>query len=291
MIRYNYIPLNEEIFIIENGEKKILGTELKINKSVKEVFPDRETVLQGIKDGRDTSLIKAELLRATIGSAEGKFVKIEEDWYKIATKLLNLEKELRELNSTNVESLEATEIAKIEERIKELDGYSYVTYDGPRSSKVTNVVEGLISKTRTEMLDMEAKNEWLKAYRGEDTDVIRPEPASNIVMNVEDVKKLIAHERDLKVRNSEDSIADVAKMVSLAFSVIATLWELTPDDAKDNISAEKKGLIDYAVFKFNQINTRADRQIAAEGTALVDKLYDREVAIADIVDKVKEETN
>jgi len=301
MIKYAYTPEIIEIkeFNAGKNEDVVVRTRVVINKTVIESYPKRDILDNGLAVNRPTSTIQKGLTKAIQGEAEAPIIAIEERWFKVATKVLALEEEkyqlehivLKQDNDGKDIPLTEDELEANEKRLKELNGYSYTTNDGPRSSKLVHVVEGLISKTRAEMLKLEEANKWLKAYRGEETDAVRPNPAANAKIEKEDVKKLIAHERDLTVRNSEDSIADVAKMVSLAFSVIATLWELTPDDAKDNISADKKGLIDYAVFKFNQINTRADRQIAAEGTALVDKLYDREVAIADIVDKVKEETN
>jgi hypothetical protein len=44
-------------------------------------------------------------------------------------------------------------------------------------------------------------------------------------------------------------------------------------------------MVNYAVTKFRSIGTRADEQLAIEGTKLVDKLFDREVKIADIANK------
>ena len=276
----------------------------KVEKSVLETYPDTKILDRGISGKRPAELIKKQQLKAEQGVAEAPIVKIEEEWFTEQQTIENLndEKKTIEDQLTGVKEVtdettgeviqeavekvtDEAEVEKLNTRLKEIVGSSTKYFDDAGRQHIIDV-DGELKIALDARAKIEADNEWLKAYRGVATDAVRPEPAAEAKVSHTDVKKLIAHERDLDVRNSEDSIADIAKMVSLAFSVISTLWELTPDDAKDNVPAEKKGLIDYAVMKFNSIDTRADRQIAAEGTKLVDKLYDREVHIANIVDKL-----
>lgn len=277
----------------------------KVEKSVLETYPDVTIIDRGVANKRPTELIIKQQLKAEQGAAEAPIVKIEEEWFNEQQTVENLNDEKKVIEDqlsgvaevideeTGVVTQEAVEQVTDEDEVKKLNDRleaivgSYTTYFDDDGHQQTVDVDGELKIALDARADLETDNEWLKAYRGEATDAVRPEPAAEAKVSNTDVKRLIAHERDLTVRNSEDSIADVAKMVSLAFSVIATLWELTPDDAKNNVPDGRRGLIDYAVAKFESIDTRADRQLVTEGTVLVDKLYDREVAIANIIDKVK----
>ena len=100
-------------------------------------------------------------------------------------------------------------------------------------------------------------------------------------------KKIIKSVVNSEVRSVEDSIADLAKMNSLLFSCISAMYGTMSDSAKGKIDEETKTIIDYSVEKFANTQTRADRQLMKEGTGLVDKLFDRETQIADIIDSVK----
>lgn len=291
MIRYNYI----------------LDTETKeISHEVLETYPSTDILDKGIEAGRDPELIKKQQLKALQGEAEAPIVSIEEDWFNAYKKQYELNKELENIGlqlsgkeevideETGVVIEPAVEavtdeavIEKLNERKAQLlDKTTYVFDD--YGVKQPIVEKGEITQAVEGMEAIEKDNQWLLAYRGEETTEVRPEPAIEITsLPREQEKKLIAHERDLTVRNNEDSIADLAKMVSLSFSAISALWAITSDDAKANLPEATKATIDYAVQRFNEIETRADDQLAEEGVALVDKLYEREVAIAGIVRKYK----
>jgi len=135
--------------------------------------------------------------------------------------------------------------------------------------------------------ELESKFPWLKTIRGEETDIA--EPFNEGKMQEEESKKVISSIRNKKVRTVEDSIADLAKMNSLLFSCISAMYGTMSDTAKSKIDEGTKELIDYSVEKFSNTQTRADRQLIKEGTGLVDKLFEREVQIADIIDEVKGE--
>jgi len=288
MTRYGY-ELNEETGLVE--------------RSVLETYPDTKIIERGISAGRNPELIKKQQLKALQGEAEAPIVDIEESWFEQQQLVENLTAEVKtitdQLNGveevidemTNEVIVEAIEKVTDEDVVKTLedrlatinDKIEY--YFDDMGVKQNTTILGELNVAKEAKGKLEEDNQWLKAYRGETTDEVRPEPAEAVKLPRTQEKELIAHERNLTVRNNEDSIADLAKMVSLAFSVISTLWELTPDDAKEDIDADKKGMIDYAVSKFNATQTRADDQLAQEGVALIDKLYDREIAIAGIVRK------
>ena len=289
MTKYSY-KVNEETGLVE--------------RSVLETYPDTKIIERGISAGRNPELIKKQQLKALQGEAEAPVVAIEEDWFEQQQLIENLTAEVKtitdQLNgveevvdeTTNEVLVEAVEKVTDEDVIKTLEDRLAIINDkieyyfDDMGVKQNTTVLGELNTAKEARGKLEEDNQWLKAYRGETTDEVRPEPAAEVTkLPRTQEKELIAHERNLTIRNNEDSIADLAKMVSLAFSVISSLWEVTPDDAKESIDADKKGMIDYAVSKFNATQTRADDQLAQEGVALIDKLYDREIAIAGIVRK------
>ena len=85
------------------------------------------------------------------------------------------------------------------------------------------------------------------------------------------------------VFDNSDSIADNAKMISLMLSMMSRMYDVMPQEQKDTIPAVDKGMIDYMFAKFSTSNTRADIQFSLEGTALIDKLIDRQVEIGVII--------
>lgn len=127
-------------------------------------------------------------------------------------------------------------------------------------------------------------NEWLLPYRGLSTKVTRPVYKGAIPKAI--LKQLMAITRDKEIRNGDDTLADLAKMNSLLFSMIGSIYGTLTPTALGKIPAPEKAIIDYALKRFATVQTRGDRQLATEGTALIDKLFDREVAIADMVDSI-----
>jgi len=277
-----------------------------VEKSVLETYPSTDSLENGIATGKSPALIKKQQLKALQGKAEAPLVKVEEEWFEkqqlvesltleaktIEDQLSGVEEVIdEETQEVIVEAVEkVTDEAEVEKLQTRLDAINdkIEYYFDDAGVKQNTTIPGELSVATTERAELEEEYEFLKGYRGEETTVVRPEPAAKVKLPKKDVKKLIAHDRDLNVRNNEDSVADIAKMVSLAFSVISTLWEITPDDAKDTIDPDKRGMIDYAVLKFNEIDTRADDQLAEEGTKLIDRLYNREVQIAKIIKNHKD---
>jgi len=275
-----------------------------IRKDIKETYPDLNILDRGLDGKRSTALIKKQYDKALQGKAEEPIVIIEEKWFATQQKIESLIKEKKDLEDklNGVEEVvdeetgeviteaveketDETKIESMKERLEVISGKeeSYFTDEGKLRYKT---VPGELQDTIDEREKMEEKDEFLKAYRGVETDAVRPVPVIQKISK-EKTKALIAHERDLRVRNAEDSIADIAKMVSLSFSVVAVLWNFLSDDDKSKLPSEQKDLIDYAVLKFSQLDTRADDQLKEEGAKLVDKLFERENEIAKIVKEVK----
>ena len=274
-----------------------------ISKEIKETYPDLDILKLGLGTKRTTALIKKQYAKALQGEAEAPLAEIEEKWFVTQQKVeaqaqekIDIENKLNGVpevtdevtGEVTTEAVEKeTDEAKrktLEDELDVLNGFEESFFDDSGRLRY-KTIPGEIQVTLDERAEMEKENEFLKGYRGVATDAVRPVITSEIPR--EDIKALIAHERDLKVRNAEDSIADIAKMVSLSFSVVAVLWGFLSDDDKSKLPAEQKSLIDYAVLRFSQLDTRADDQLKTEGTKLVDKLFERENEIAKIVQEVK----
>jgi hypothetical protein len=274
-----------------------------VNRNPIKTFNDISVLKRGITNGVNPDVIKQQLLDAKIGKAESKYITIEEDWFKQQQLVESLTSEIKTIKDqlTGVEEVideetnevitpaveqvtDEAEVTALETRLKALEDQIEYFFDD-MGVKQNTTIKGELTLAVEARTELEEANEWLVAYRGVETTSVRPEPSEYVTLNRNEEKELIAHERDLTVRNVEDSIADLAKTTSLAFSVISTLWEITSDEDKANIPEATRGMIDYAVNKFRQIDTRADDQLAKEGTALVDKLFDREVKITGIVRK------
>ncbi len=304
MTRFNYTT--EETF---NAEGELTGS--IVNKSVKETYPDMDILTRGLKNGRQTKTIQKGLLKATQGQAEAFLVQQEEEWFKAVDTMQSQAKELAtleevlEVEKEAVEAAEAPEsevssdelanlkysVTVTEKQIKKIAGYTQTELafnpsTGNEEQKEVHYA-GTIEDAQEARDAQEAKFEFLKGYRGETTEAVRPEPAADVKISSDDVKKLIAHERDTKVRNSEDTLADLAKMNSLLFSTVGAIYGTLSASAKDKIPAETRGVIEYSIQEFDKVQTRADRQLATDGTELVDKLFAREVQIADIIDSMK----
>jgi len=86
-----------------------------------------------------------------------------------------------------------------------------------------------------------------------------------------------------QVFDTEDAIADNAKMISLLLTVVSRMYDAMNATDKANIPATDKTTIDYVVAQFKLTQTRADVQFALEGPALIDKLLSRQGTIGTIV--------
>jgi len=80
-----------------------------------------------------------------------------------------------------------------------------------------------------------------------------------------------------------DSVADNAKLVSLVFAMGSAMYNALPDSTKNNIDASTKDKIEYAIKKYESIETWGDLQLKAEGTEAIDRLIDRQAKIGEIV--------
>jgi len=87
--------------------------------------------------------------------------------------------------------------------------------------------------------------------------------------------------------DSEDAIADNAKLISLLLSITTRMYEIIPDTQKDLLDPNDRDIIEFAFNEFKNISTRADRQFQDEGIALISKLYERQDKIGNIINPDK----
>lgn len=265
MIRYQF-NVNEETGFVE--------------RTVLESFPEMDVLAKGIEAGRRTQTIKNGLLKAYEGKSQGFLCEVEDKWFKLQSNIQVMEKTLDELNNPvleiDPETMQEIPLTE-EEQAKINDKLSALKQDGSIESYEADVKE---------RAQMEETYPWLVAFRGVETTEVRPDVTAESLSN-SDVKSLIAHERNLSVRNIEDTVADLAKMNSLLLNFIKAIYGAMDPAAKGAMDPATKAVFDYAVDAFNVVQTRGDRQLAEEGTALIDKLFAREAAIADIIDSLK----
>lgn len=116
------------------------------------------------------------------------------------------------------------------------------------------------------------KNLFKKAYKEE-----LNEPDSSL-------KAKQRYKIEKQVFDTQDSVADNAKMISLMITLLSRFYDSFTDTQKNRIPQEDKALIEYLFSKFAETNTRADVQFSQEGgQTMVDKLLDRQAKIGEIV--------
>jgi len=200
---------------------------------------------------------------------------IEERWYSLIKEKNSILSEIKEVHK---EFLQAKEEEKrhLEMRLYKLFGESHedtvINEEGYENSDLKRVND--------EIKKLENKYIWLGDF--DKKPIFNP-----LDIKQSDKKNIISKVRDQKVRSLEDTVADLSKMNTLLMSFITSIYGTLSETNKGKIPEENKALIDFAVEKWPETQTRGDRQLQAEGTDLITKLFEREVQIADIIDEVK----
>lgn len=267
MIRYNYLT-----------EKNDNGVYIKIEKIPIIEYPDFDINLLDLEI-YNTEELNDLLILKDLGKQEKKLLLIEDKWYELMIAFINynnikidLEKKIYDNNdkiNNNITDglLTNIEILNINKKITE-----------------TNLN---IDDSFNLVLKLEDKYKWLIEFRvvnnlTEKTSV-RPVFKSNLLIS--DKKKIIRHGIDKKVRDVNDTVADLSKMNALLMAMISGIYSVISEDEKNLLDPSKRGLIEYGIAEWDKSSTRADRQLQKEGTKLINRLFSREVKIADIVDK------
>jgi len=87
-----------------------------------------------------------------------------------------------------------------------------------------------------------------------------------------------------EVFDTEDAVADNAKMISLLMSIVSRIYSIIPESEKNDLDPIDRDIIEYSIEKFKEIQTRADKQFQVEGSSLIDKLFERQNTIGNILD-------
>ena len=114
-----------------------------------------------------------------------------------------------------------------------------------------------------------------------------PAPTSNGMMNKkkyiykeklspESSSKKAGHKHDIQndIFSLEDSVADNAKMISMAFTVLSSLYEITSATQKAKLSTEDADFVEAVINKFKATTTQADVLYAKDGVESIDKVFD-----------------
>jgi len=98
-----------------------------------------------------------------------------------------------------------------------------------------------------------------------------------------DLKSKIQFEVQEEVGDHKDMTEDALKIQSLIMSALFMIWDIIPDEQKDNLAPEQKGFINYAREKFRNTTTLADIKFQQNGVEEIDKLLGRQGKIGEIV--------
>jgi len=89
---------------------------------------------------------------------------------------------------------------------------------------------------------------------------------------------------ETQVFDLADSVADNAKMISMLMSIVMRMWDVMPQDERDDMDPADVTMINDTFALCRVTNTRADEQFAEEGFALIEKLLGRQAKIAEVVE-------
>lgn len=249
-------------------------------------YPEMSVLEDGIAKKIPIDYFKSQILLATQGEHEAPLLQIENEWFSTYKDEEKLKNEVTVINEKLENENSKSALETLEKRKKEILGFDK-KYFNDLGKELTTRVSGELEYVENKRKSLEEENPWLQKYLGIETDIERPDVISSVTISNDNIKKLIAYERDMTVRNVEDTLADLAKMNSLLFSVVSKIYEILPSEQIDNIPADEKTIIEYALESFKNINTRADLQLAEEGEVLIDKLMNRESEIAKIVTELQ----
>lgn len=98
-----------------------------------------------------------------------------------------------------------------------------------------------------------------------------------------DSKSFIRYKIKKEVFDTEDSLADTTKWLSLLTTVVSNMYSILDDSQKVKLDENTRNMIEYAYTKFKETNTRGDVQFAEEGTEMIDKIFTRQAQVGEIV--------
>jgi len=195
------------------------------------------------------------------GEAERDIIGVEDRWFKIQTRIQNMDDERAKLEKKlvngddNGNPLTAEQQKSIKAKIADLkegtvvvekefyDHYTRKTY------KVKETIQTSYTKAIEERKDLESDYPFLASYRGVATDAKRPEPKIDANKEKEIKKLLVRQEIGQKVGDDKDLIADMSK-------ALMTLVKQVNGQA---VSEDEKYNVDKFIERQNQIKSILDK--------------------------------
>ena len=259
---YNYIP-GDEISHPILPTTRIVSRELV----VEDLGPTEPTTYT------DSDLYKQSLLQEETIKYNARVQSLLQDWYIVQSKISSLYIEYNEL----VEQTDNNDIS-----------------DTPLDAEIRMSVicqdstTGLLPDLIRDRDELEESTPWLSELRVVDGDLSKiPEIVYIKKLRNELANKVIRHERDITSRDLETTVSDIAKMSSLIFSMVSTIYKAMSDDQKNRIPEDARMVIDHAIAMKATTITRADKQLMVFGLDAITKLFVKEREITEIVDKHK----
>lgn len=155
------------------------------------------------------------------GESERKLIEIEDKWFKIQDEIQKMDNERKrleqEMNKSGLTEEDkkriAAKIAELEdtEIVVEREFYNHYTRE---TQKVKEVIQTPYRKALQKRIEIEKEYPYLKAYRGEQTDSVRPETKIDSKLEKQIRKIAVRAKIDLEVGDDKDLIADIAKALN-----------------------------------------------------------------------------
>lgn len=91
-----------------------------------------------------------------------------------------------------------------------------------------------------------------------------------------------------EVFDLHDSVADLSKWLSYVTSMLRRIWEIVPEEQKQNLSEIDRQFIEGSMLKFQHTITIGDVKMMEEGFAVVDRVLTRQNEVGAIVKEVQQ---
>ena len=181
-------------------------------------FEEFEQKIAGIKIKDVIDVVTETTIK---GESERKLIEIEDKWFKIQSEIQKMDTERKrleeEMNKTGLSEEDkkriAAKIAELKdgEIVIEREFYNHYTRE---TQKVKEVIQTPYRKMLQRRIEIEKEYPYLKAYRGEQTDAVRPEPKIDSKLEKEIKKIAVRAKINLEVGDDKDIIADIAKALN-----------------------------------------------------------------------------
>ena len=273
---YEYTP-GEKIFHSVLPETRIVNRSLVV-----EDFGPIEPTPDMDPDMYKRALLREQTIANNVINQE-----LLHNWYVIQSEITSLYSEYNELEEQLAMSEHTDELTN--EPVVGSEDIAIPSDTEIRMSTICqDLTTGLLPDLILERDQLEEITPWLTELRLDNDDLTKiPEIVYVQELHNELAKKVIRHERNITSRDLETTVSDIAKMSSLIFSMVSTIYDSMTDAQKNRIPADERAVIDHAIAMKATTLTRADKQLMVFGLDAVTKLFVKEREITEIVAKHK----